>query len=97
MQGFIDDRFSIPVLKPMREFVSKEVHLFLKMRKIPFITTPDLLTKASVKDSLGKVTESFINSLESEFPSTTYSLCRIATKIRPKQRSAHCFLSLYLF
>lgn len=70
----------------MREFVGKEVHLFLRMREIPVITTPDLLTKASVKDSLGKVTESFINSLESEFPSTTYSLCRIATKIRPKQR-----------
>jgi hypothetical protein len=81
----VDDRFPVPILKPMREFVSKEIHFFLMMQQLPITTTPDPMTKSHTRCSLAKVTESFINSLESDFPSTTYSLCRIATKIRPKQ------------
>ena len=90
MQGFLDDRFSVPILKPMREFVSKEILFFARMQGIPLFTMPDLLTKGDARDSLAKITEAFINSLEAEFPSTTYSLCRVASKIRPKARLTGC-------
>lgn len=93
----MDDRFPVPILKPMREFVSKEIHFLLMMQQVPIPTTPDILTKSDKKCSLAKVTESFINALESDFPSTTYSLCRIATKIRPKQALGWVTLSRGLF
>ena len=84
-QCFRDDRHPVPILKPMREFVAKEVTLFNQMNGIPIFTTPNLLTGVDLKESLGKVTESFINFLDTEFPSTTYCVCRIATKVHAKQ------------
>ena len=39
------------------------------------------------KDSLGKASEAFITSLESDFPATIYTLCRISTKITSSEDS----------
>jgi cytoplasmic tRNA 2-thiolation protein 2 len=82
--GFLDNRSDIPVLKPMREFVVKEVAYFSRLKNLHPIVVTDLLTKSNVKASIGKVTECFINTLEKDFPATTYSLCRISTKVKSK-------------
>lgn len=92
--GFLDDRSEIPVLKPMREFVNKEIAYYLRLKNIEPILVKDILTKGNLKASIGKVTECFINSLEEDFPATTYSLCRISTKVQSRNdnRDVKCLL-----
>jgi cytoplasmic tRNA 2-thiolation protein 2 len=81
--GFRDDRFDVPILRPLREFVSKEITFYNRMRNVWFNSSLDLGTKLNKKASLGKMTESFINGLQTEFPATVYTIFRIATKLRP--------------
>lgn len=81
MKGFCDIRYGIPIFKPMREFVSKEVAFYNSMMSLCPVTRTNLGTLKDRKSSLGKASEAFVTNLETDFPATIYTLCRISTKI----------------
>ncbi|KAI1297290.1 Cytoplasmic tRNA 2-thiolation protein 2-A [Halotydeus destructor] len=83
--GFCDDRFDIPIFKPLREFVSKEIQFYNRSKEVPFVENIDLLSKQSTKSSISKLTEAFINDLQTGFPATVYTLYKISSKVKPYQ------------
>ena len=77
----------MPILKPLREFVSKEIEFYNNLQKIYYDEVENLGTKKSVKASLSKLSESFINGLSNDFPATVYTLFKISSKVEPSQGS----------
>lgn len=85
--GLKDDRFEVPLIKPLREFVAKEVLFYNRTQNVTYRESVDFATKQPVKASLGRLSEAFINSLQRDFPATVYTLFKISSKVVPSQTS----------
>lgn len=72
----------------MREFVSKEIAFYNEMMHLKPVTRTNLGTLKDRKSSLGKASEAFVTSLESDFPATIYTVCKISTKITSTEDSS---------
>uniref|UniRef100_UPI00398E4008 cytoplasmic tRNA 2-thiolation protein 2 isoform X2 n=1 Tax=Pristiophorus japonicus TaxID=55135 RepID=UPI00398E4008 len=80
--GFSDNRYGdIMIVRPMREYSSKEIAFYNKLFDVPNIFTPALDTKASDKASIHRLTESFVNKLQTDFPSTVSTVYRTSEKL----------------
>eukprot|EP00062_Callorhinchus_milii_P005211 gi/632944444/ref/XP_007887512.1/ PREDICTED: cytoplasmic tRNA 2-thiolation protein 2 isoform X2 [Callorhinchus milii] len=80
--GFSDNRYGdIMILRPMREYSSKEIAFYNKLFEVPTVFTPALDTKASDKASIHRLTESFVNKLQTDFPSTVSTVYRTSEKL----------------
>lgn len=69
-------------LKPMREFVIKELVFYNIMFGVESFTTLSLTNNLKVKSSIRKLTESFIFGLQEEFPATVYTVLRTGNKLK---------------
>ncbi|RWS21235.1 Cytoplasmic tRNA 2-thiolation protein 2 B-like protein [Leptotrombidium deliense] len=93
--GFCDDRHEVKCLKPMREFVKKEILFWAKMRDVVYEEKRNLTTQLSKKATLSRLTESFITGLEESFPATVYTIVRTGNKLKPLANSSKtCSLCL---
>ncbi|KAJ8247332.1 hypothetical protein GJAV_G00245090 [Gymnothorax javanicus] len=101
--GFSDPRFGdIIIVRPMRDYSSKEIAFYNKMFGVPSAFVPGLDTKAPDKASIQRLTESFVTKLQTDFPSTVSTIYRTSEKLRticPPQNadsdtSAKCLLCL---
>lgn len=72
----------------MREFVSKEIAFYNKMMNLGTIIRESFGTMKDAKHSLAKASEAFITSLETDFPATIYTVCRMSTKITSPENSS---------
>lgn len=72
----------VKVLKPMREFISKEVVFWNNLVGCRYVVIEDLMTKKSAKSSIAKITEQFINYLQKDYPATTYTIGKIGYKLQ---------------
>lgn len=81
--SFIDGRYIIPILRPMREFLSKEIAMYNHFLNIPFQIKCTLSTKADFKASILRLTENFVVGLQSQFPATVSTIYRIGNKLCP--------------
>ncbi|XP_067854153.1 cytoplasmic tRNA 2-thiolation protein 2 isoform X2 [Heptranchias perlo] len=80
--GFSDNRYGdIMIVRPMREYSSKEIAFYNKLFDVPNVFTPALDTKASDKASIHRLTESFVNKLQTDFPSTVSTVYRTSEKL----------------
>uniref|UniRef100_H3A073 Cytoplasmic tRNA 2-thiolation protein 2 n=1 Tax=Latimeria chalumnae TaxID=7897 RepID=H3A073_LATCH len=80
--GFSDTRYGdVTIVRPMREYSSKEIAFYNRMFGVATVFTPALDTKASEKASIHKLTESFITKLQAEFPSTVSTIYRTSEKL----------------
>ncbi|XP_051884062.1 cytoplasmic tRNA 2-thiolation protein 2 [Pristis pectinata] len=80
--GFSDNRYGdIMIVRPMREYSSKEIAFYNKLFNVPNVFTPALDTKASDKASIHRLTESFVNKLQTDFPSTVSTVYRTSEKL----------------
>ncbi|XP_062923131.1 cytoplasmic tRNA 2-thiolation protein 2 [Mobula hypostoma] len=80
--GFSDNRYGdIMIIRPMREYSSKEIAFYNKLFDVPNVFTPALDTKASDKASIHRLTESFVNKLQTDFPSTVSTVYRTSEKL----------------
>ncbi|XP_074646056.1 cytoplasmic tRNA 2-thiolation protein 2-A-like [Tubulanus polymorphus] len=81
--GFTDERDSkIMILRPMREFSSKEVAMYNHFYGMEPVTVPNLSTKATRNSSIHQLTESFVTGLQAEFPSTVSTIFRTGSKMQ---------------
>lgn len=89
--GFLDDRGrEVLLLRPMREFTSKEVALFNVHRGVPFRVQTTPSTAREARASISRLTEKFVNGLQEDFPATVSTVWRTGDKIgsRPRARGA---------
>ncbi|XP_074603114.1 cytosolic thiouridylase subunit 2 [Brevipalpus obovatus] len=90
-QAFCDDRFKVKVLRPMREFVAKEIAFWNLKRSNDYVDWLTLTTMKPVNSSLMKLTESYINGIEKDFPATVYTIFKTGNKLKyPDENVSKC-------
>lgn len=77
-----DDRFSdVMIIRPMREFSSKEAAMYNRLLDLKHYSIPNLHTMKESRSSLQRQTEEFITGLQAEFPSTVSTVFRTGDKL----------------
>lgn len=81
--GFADSRFGdVVVVRPMRDYSSKEIAFYNRLYGVPSVFIPGLETKTSDKASIQRLTESFVTKLQADFPSTVSTIYRTSEKLQ---------------
>ncbi|KAG5269958.1 hypothetical protein AALO_G00187050 [Alosa alosa] len=81
--GFADSRFGdVVIVRPMRDYSSKEIAFYNRLFSVPSTFTPGLDTKTSDKASIQRLTESFVTKLQADFPSTVSTIYRTSEKLQ---------------
>ncbi|XP_067905341.1 cytoplasmic tRNA 2-thiolation protein 2 isoform X2 [Heterodontus francisci] len=89
--GFSDNRYGdIMIVRPMREYSSKEIAFYNKLFDVPNIFTPAIDTKTSDKASIHRLTESFVNKLQTDYPSTVSTVYRTSEKLNTAYSDLNC-------
>ncbi|XP_071785955.1 cytoplasmic tRNA 2-thiolation protein 2-like [Asterias amurensis] len=97
--AFADDRYGdVTLVRPMREFTTKEIVMHNSFFDVDSIFLPTLSTKAGEYASIDTLTESFVNNLQTNFPSTVSTVFRTGEKMcaaetsnsEPDQRCSMC-------
>ncbi|NWX98370.1 CTU2 protein, partial [Nothoprocta ornata] len=82
--GFLDTRHGdVAVVRPMRDYMAKEIAFYNHFFGVPTITTPALRPKRREKPSIHHVTEKFLVELQVDFPSTISTVYRTGEKLSP--------------
>ncbi|KAF6034398.1 CTU2 [Bugula neritina] len=80
--SLIDDRYDqLLLIRPMREFTSKEVTMYNRFYGLNPLVVPTFTTKATSGASIDKLTETFVSGLQAEFPSTVSTIMRTGDKL----------------
>jgi len=66
----------------MREFTAKEIAFYAVMKQCKYVTKSTLATNSSIKSSIQRLTESFVNELQNDFPSTVYTIFNTGNKLK---------------
>ncbi|XP_059474816.1 cytoplasmic tRNA 2-thiolation protein 2 [Neocloeon triangulifer] len=94
--GFSDTRHpDITILRPLRDFSSKEAAIFCSFSGCSQpVFIPSLLTMSEADSSIQRLTEDFIITLQNEFPSTVSTIYRTGEKFRSLDSNSICALCL---
>ncbi|XP_019063496.1 cytoplasmic tRNA 2-thiolation protein 2 isoform X2 [Fukomys damarensis] len=80
--GFSDERHGdVVVVRPMRDYMLKEVAFYNRLFAVPSVFTPAVDTKAPEKASIHRLMEAFILRLQAQFPSTVSTVYRTGEKL----------------
>ncbi|XP_068811640.1 cytoplasmic tRNA 2-thiolation protein 2 [Struthio camelus] len=80
--GFMDNRHGdVAVVRPMREYMAKEIAFYNHFFGVPTIVTPALRAKRREKTSIHRLMEDFLLGLQAEFPSTISTVYRTGEKL----------------
>lgn len=81
--GFSDSRYGdVIAVRPMRDYSAKEIAYYNHLFSVPSVFIPGLDFKTSEKDSIQRLTESFVTKLQAEFPSTVSTIYRTSEKLQ---------------
>ncbi|XP_008320706.1 cytoplasmic tRNA 2-thiolation protein 2 isoform X1 [Cynoglossus semilaevis] len=81
--GFSDTRHGDVILvRPMRDYSAKEIAYYNHVFAVPSVFIPGLDTKNADKASIHRLTESFVNKLQADFPSTVSTIYRTSEKLQ---------------
>ncbi|CAJ1066556.1 cytoplasmic tRNA 2-thiolation protein 2 [Xyrichtys novacula] len=87
--GFSDPRYGdITLMRPMRDYSSKEIAFYNHMFKVPSVFIPSLETKTTDKASIQRLTEGFVTKLQADFPHTVSAIYRTSEKLQTAFRSS---------
>ncbi|CAH8625191.1 unnamed protein product [Schistosoma bovis] len=85
--SFLDERYQdITIVRPLRDFLAKEIALYAHFMHLEFVTPNDPLTSIVLKNpnvnTLERLTQDFLATLQTGgFPSTTGTILRTSSKI----------------
>lgn len=80
--GFVDSRHGdVTLVRPMREYMAKEIAFYNHFFGVPTVITPPLSTKRREKTSIHRLMESFLLGLQADFPSTISTVYRTGEKL----------------
>ncbi|KFQ55105.1 Cytoplasmic tRNA 2-thiolation protein 2, partial [Nestor notabilis] len=89
--GFKDDRHGdVVVVRPMREYMAKEIAFYNHFFNVPTVIAPPLPTKRRDKSSIHHVVERFLLGLQEDFPSTISTIYRTGEKLSSDRAKATC-------
>ncbi|KAK4814413.1 hypothetical protein QYF61_018511, partial [Mycteria americana] len=75
--GFVDNRHGdVMVVRPMREYMAKEIAFYNHFFHVPTVIAPPLPTKRREKPSIHRLMENFLLGLQEDFPSTISTVYR---------------------
>ncbi|KQK80116.1 cytoplasmic tRNA 2-thiolation protein 2 [Amazona aestiva] len=98
--GFKDNRHGdVMVVRPLREYMAKEIAFYNHFFDVPTVIAPPLPTKRRDKPSFRHVVESFLLGLQKDFPSTISTVYRTGEKLsadraKPSCEAERCLLCL---
>ncbi|KAM6380864.1 cytoplasmic tRNA 2-thiolation protein 2 [Pluvialis apricaria] len=98
--GFVDNRHGdVMVVRPMREYMAKEVAFYNHFFDVPTVIAPPLPTKRREKPSIHRLMERFLLGMQEDFPSTISTVYRTGEKLSPapakaSSESQRCLLCL---
>ncbi|XP_009888351.1 PREDICTED: cytoplasmic tRNA 2-thiolation protein 2 [Charadrius vociferus] len=98
--GFVDNRHGdVMVVRPMREYMAKEIAFYNHFFDVPTVIAPPLPTKRREKPSIHRLMERFLLGLQEDFPSTISTVYRTGEKLSPapakaSSESQRCLLCL---
>ncbi|XP_065517333.1 cytoplasmic tRNA 2-thiolation protein 2 isoform X2 [Lathamus discolor] len=98
--GFKDNRHGdVMVVRPLREYMAKEIAFYNHFFNVPTVIAPPLPTKRRDKPSIRHVVENFLMELQEDFPSTISTVYRTGEKLsadrtKPSCESERCLLCL---
>ncbi|XP_048755383.2 cytoplasmic tRNA 2-thiolation protein 2-like isoform X1 [Ostrea edulis] len=85
--AFADTRcHEITLVRPIRDFSSKEVTLYNILNNVPSVFIPTITTKAPDSVSIEHLTEKFVTGLQAEYPSTTSNIMRTGEKLHTEKK-----------
>ncbi|XP_049816213.1 cytoplasmic tRNA 2-thiolation protein 2-A isoform X1 [Schistocerca nitens] len=80
--GFCDDTDNnLLILRPMRDFMKKEIIFYNVFNKVSGVHIPSIVTKVSSNQSIQKLTEKFVMELQQDYPSTASVVFRTGEKL----------------
>ncbi|XP_067158464.1 cytoplasmic tRNA 2-thiolation protein 2 [Apteryx mantelli] len=80
--GFMDSRHGdVAVVRPMREYMAKEIAFYNHFFGVSTVITPALRAKRREKTSIHRLMEDFLLGLQAEFPSTISTVYRTGEKL----------------
>ncbi|KAJ6641262.1 Cytoplasmic tRNA 2-thiolation protein 2 [Pseudolycoriella hygida] len=79
--AFCDTRGNVPIIRPIRNLDIVEVEHYIKFNKIDCLDDEDVQLDDLFEKSLQNVTKSFVDELQSNFPSTISTIFRTGDKI----------------
>ncbi|KAM6057855.1 cytoplasmic tRNA 2-thiolation protein 2 isoform 2-T2 [Chlamydotis macqueenii] len=89
--GFADSRHGdVMVVRPMREYMAKEIAFYNHFFDVPTVIAPPLPTKRREKPSIHRLVERFLLGLQEDFPSTISTVYRTGEKLSPAPAKASC-------
>ncbi|KAJ8041841.1 Cytoplasmic tRNA 2-thiolation protein 2-A [Holothuria leucospilota] len=88
--SFVDGRDKdVSILRPMREFNSKEIAMYNHQCGLQHVFVPNISTKAGQFTSINALTEEFVNGLQTNFPSTVSTILKTGEKLTSQQDAAN--------
>lgn len=86
--GFSDDRHGdVIFVRPMREFMTKEIGLYNFFHNVETVLIPTLGTMSHSHTSIDRLTEDFVSGLQADFPFTVSTIFRTGDKLSVKEVS----------
>lgn len=86
--GFSDDRHGdVIFIRPMREFMTKEIALYNFFNNVKTVLIPTMGTMSQSHASIDRLTEDFISGLQADFPFTVSTIFRTGDKLSVKESS----------
>lgn len=79
--AFCDTRGDIPIIRPIRNLDAVEVDHYIKFNKIECLEVNEIGMDSLFEKSLQNVTKSFVDELQTNFPSTISTIFRTGDKI----------------
>ncbi|XP_009078955.1 PREDICTED: cytoplasmic tRNA 2-thiolation protein 2, partial [Acanthisitta chloris] len=87
--GFVDNRHGdVMVVRPMRDYTSKEIAFYNHFFGVPTVIVPPLFTKRREKPSIHHLVQDFLLGLQEDFPSTISTVYRTGEKLSPEPAKA---------
>ncbi|XP_072292475.1 cytoplasmic tRNA 2-thiolation protein 2 isoform X2 [Eucyclogobius newberryi] len=87
--GFSDSRYGdVIAVRPMRDYSAKEIAYYNHLFDVPSVFIPGLDFKTPDKNSIQRLTESFVTKLQTEFPSTVTTIYRTSEKLQSDCKAA---------
>lgn len=86
--GFSDDRHGdVIFVRPMREFMIKEIAVYNFFNSVETVLVPTLGTMSHSHASIDRLTEEFVSGLQADFPFTVSTIFRTGDKLSVKEVS----------
>ncbi|CAF0770191.1 unnamed protein product [Rotaria sordida] len=85
----------VTIVRPFREIMSKEIAMYNRLNSIESLQNIDISTMSGIQSSIFKLSETLVNDLQRQFPSTVSTIFRTSDKLEKNLKSERCDLCCY--